>query len=49
MREELQVLSLEYRSRRIVIKTGIKHLASLEEISWRQISKALFTKEGDNN
>ena len=50
MREKLQVLSLEDRSRRIVIKAAdIEHLASLEEISWRQISKALFTKEGDNN
>ena len=49
MREKLQVLSLEDRSRRIVIKADIEHLASLEEISWRQKSKALFIKEGDNN
>ena len=49
MREELQVLSLENRSRRTMIKADIEHLASLEEISWRQKSKALFIKEGDNN
>ena len=42
-------MSLEDRSRRIVIKTGIEHLASLEEISRWQKSKALFIKEGDNN
>ena len=49
MREELQILSLEDRSRRTTIKADIKHLASLEEISWRQKSKALFIKEGDND
>ena len=49
MREELQVLSLENRSRRTMIKADIEHLASLEEISWRQKSKAMFIKEGDNN
>ena len=27
----------------------VDYLASLEEISWRQKSKALFIKEGDNN
>ena len=32
-----------------MIKADIEHLASLEEISWRQKSKALFIKEGDNN
>ena len=36
MREELQVLSLEDGSRRTVMKADIKHLASLEQISWRQ-------------
>ena len=43
------VLSLEDRSRRTVIKANIEHLTSLEEIFWRQKSKALFIKEGDNN
>ena len=36
MREELQVLSLEDGSRRTVMKADIEHLASLEQISWRQ-------------
>ena len=43
------VLSLEDRSRRTVIKANIEHLTSLEEIFWRQKSKAFFIKEGDNN
>ena len=42
-------MSLEDRSRRIVIKVDIEHLASLEEISWRKKSKALILKEGDDN
>ena len=37
------------RARRLVIKSKIDYLASLEKISWRQKSKALFIKEGDNN
>ena len=49
MREKLQVLSLVDRSRRTVIRADIEHLASLDEISWRQKSKVLFIKEGDNN
>ena len=49
MKEGLQVLSQEDKTRRTVIKADIMHLASLEEISWRQKSKALFIKEGDNN
>ena len=32
-----------------MVKFDIDFLASLEEISWRQKSKALFIKEGDNN
>ena len=36
MREVLQVLSLEDGSRRTMIKADIEHLASLEQISWRQ-------------
>ena len=49
MREEMQVLTQEDRSRRLVVKSDIDFLASLEEISSRQKSKALFIKEGDNN
>ena len=43
------VLTLEDKARRLVVKSDIDYLASLEEISWRQKSKALFIKEGDNN
>ena len=32
-----------------MVKLDLDFLASLEEISWRQKSKALFIKEGDNN
>ena len=46
MREELQVLSLEDRYRRIVIKTDIEHLASLEEISWEANIQGLVHKRG---
>ena len=42
-------LSQEEESRRVITKVDIEFLASLEEISWRQNSKALFIKEGDNN
>ena len=49
MREEMQVLTQEDKARRLVVKSDIDFLAPLEEISWRQNSKALFIKEGDNN
>ena len=48
-REELLGLSGEDQLRRIQLKGEIEHLASLEEISWRQKSRALYVKEGDNN
>ena len=32
-----------------MVKSNIDFLASSKEISWRQKSKALFMKEGDNN
>ena len=48
-REESVGLSNEVQIRRIQLKGDIEHLASLEEISWRQKSRALFVKEGDNN
>ena len=48
-REDLSGLSQEDQTRRIQIKGEIAHLASLEEISWRQKSRILFVKEGDNN
>lgn len=48
-REDLSGLSQEDQSHRIQIKGEIANLASLEEISWRQKSRILFVKEGDNN
>ena len=48
-REDLFGLSQEEQSCRTHIKGEIAHLASLEEISWRQKSWILFVKEGDNN
>ena len=45
----MQTLSPADSARRVEIKTDIEYLASLEEISWRQKSKALYLKEGDNN
>ena len=45
----MQALTQEDKSRSLVVKFDIDYLASLEEISWRQKSKALFIKEGDNN
>ena len=49
LREGMQVLTMANKARKIEIKAEIKSLASLEEISWRQKSRALFLKEGDNN
>ena len=48
-REDLSSLSHEDQTRHTQIKGEITHLASLEEISWRQKSRFLFVKEGDNN
>ena len=47
-RKDLLGLSQEDQTHRIQIKGEIAHLASLEEISWRQKSQTLFVKEGDN-
>ena len=48
-REDLLGLSHEEQTWRTQIKGDIAHLASLEEISWRQKSRVLFVKEVDNN
>ena len=48
-REDLYGLSQEDQTHRIQIKGEIAHLASLEESPWRQKSRLLFVKEGDNN
>ena len=49
LREGMQSLSLADSARRVEIKADIEYLAPLEDISWRQKSKALYLKEGDNN
>ena len=48
-RGDFSGLSQEDQSHRIQIKGEIANIASLEEISWRQKSRILFGKEGDNN
>ena len=48
VREESVGLLNEDQNRSIQLKGDIEHLASLEEISWRQKSFALYVKEGDN-
>ena len=48
-REDLSGPSQEDQTHCSQIKGEIAHLASLEEISWRQKSRILFVKEGDNN
>ena len=48
-KEDLSGLSLEDQTCCTQIKGEIAHLASLEEISWRQKSRFLFVKVGDNN
>ena len=49
LREGMQSLSLADSARRVEITADIEYLAPLEDISWRQKSKALYLKEGDNN
>ena len=34
---------------RVVVRSEVENLLSLEEISWRQKSRMLWIKEGDNN
>ncbi|KAL0011411.1 hypothetical protein SO802_006519 [Lithocarpus litseifolius] len=34
---------------RVLVRSEIEHLSFLEEISWRQKSRMLYIKEGDNN
>ena len=48
-REELLGLLNEDQLLQIQLKGDIEQLASLEEISWRQKSQALYVKEGENN
>ena len=48
-KEELLGLSNEEESRWTQVKGDIAALAALEETFWRQKSRALYVKEGDNN
>ena len=48
-REEFLGLSNEDQNCHIQIKGDIEHLASMEETFWRQKSRVLYVKEGDNN
>ena len=48
-KEDLRGLSNEEDSRRTQVKGDIAALATLEETFWRQKSRALYVKEGDNN
>ena len=41
--------SLRKRHERNIVRSQVKHLLSLKEISWRQKSRMLCIKEGDNN
>ena len=45
-REDLLGLSHEEQTHRTQIKVDIAHLASLEEISWRQKSRVFFCEGG---
>ena len=45
----MQTLSLADSARRVEINADIEFLASMEEISWRQKSKALYLKKRGNN
>ena len=47
--EELLGLLHKEQSRQTQIKGDIEFLSSLEETFWRQKSRALYVKEGDNN
>ena len=48
-KEEVLGLTETERNEKIVVKSQVEHLLSLEEISWRQKFRMLCIKKGDNN
>ena len=48
-KEDILGLSHEDQARRTQVKGEIEVLASMKETFWRQKSRALYVKEGDNN
>jgi hypothetical protein len=49
VKEGLYGLTIEDKLQREAHKAELIHIAHLAEISWRQKSKVLWLKEGDNN
>ena len=42
-------LTVGEKGHRVILRSQVEHLLSLEEISWRQKAKMLCINEGDNN
>ncbi|XP_042952212.1 uncharacterized protein LOC122289294 [Carya illinoinensis] len=48
-RETVRALSTEDTTRRMIVTTELEKISLMEEISWRQTSRALWLKEGDRS